>query len=109
MPCGSPRRSLEAADHREDLAKKTPSVPGRPTLAIENSMNSARIDRHAVDQAAVERDLPRVHPVYDHPDAEEERAGDDASGKSSGRWRPGLPAWLKPNIPSVTKPMCADR
>ncbi len=56
------------------ISPTNPLVPGRPTLAIENSMNSAGINRHAVHKAAVESDLARVHPVIDHADAEEERA-----------------------------------
>jgi hypothetical protein len=55
-----------------------PEVPGRPTLAMVNSMKIERVGRHPVHEAAIGVDLARVHPVVDHADAEEERAGDEA-------------------------------
>ena len=42
------------------------------------TMKITRIDRHAVDQPAIGRDLAGVHAVVDDADAEEERARDDA-------------------------------
>ena len=55
-----------------------PEVPGRPTLAMVKTIMADRVERHPLHEAAIGGDLAGVHPVVDHADAEEERAGDDA-------------------------------
>ena len=55
-----------------------PLVPGQADRGQHEHHEHDGIDRHAVDEAAIARDLARVHAVVDDADAQEQRARDDA-------------------------------
>ena len=67
----------KAPTHDQELADEAAGA-GQADRGQDEEHEDDGIARHALDQAAVARDLAGVHAVVDHADAEEERAGDDA-------------------------------
>ncbi len=69
-------------------------------------MKADRVERHAVDEPAIGRDLARMHAVVDDADAEEQRARDDAMGQHLED-AAGTPCVVAAKMPMVTKPIWA--
>ena len=96
---------LEGADQRQELADEAGGA-GQADIGQREHHEGGRVERHAVDQAAIGRDLARMHAVVDHADAEEQRARDDAVREhleDAAR----TPCVVAVKMPMVTKPMCA--
>ncbi len=71
---------LEDADHHQELADEAAGARQADRGHGEDHEHDG-IFRHAVNEAAVARDLAGVQAVIDDADAQEERTGDDAVGE----------------------------
>jgi hypothetical protein len=60
------------ADEREELADEA-QKSRQPDIGQREHHEGRGIERRAVDEAAIGRDLARMHAVVDHPDAKEQR------------------------------------
>src|SRR5215204_1170773 len=63
-----PDVDLEGADQAEKLADKTGRTR-QPDIGERENHKRCRIERHAIDQPAIGRDLARVQAIVDHADA----------------------------------------
>ena len=79
--------------------------PGNPIAARAEHREKRREHRRQLEQPAIRHDrLPRVRPLVDHADAQEERSGDDAVVDHL-EYRASMPFRLSVKIPRVTNPM----
>jgi hypothetical protein len=74
---GGPGARLEGARERQELAHEAGGA-GQADVAHGEEHEDQREDRHPDHEPAVGGDVAGVHPVVDHADEEEERAGDEA-------------------------------
>ena len=69
----------ERSDQRQELADKS-GGPRQPNIGQREDHEHESVERHAIDEAAIGRDLTRMHAVVDDADAQKQGGRDDAVG-----------------------------